>query len=427
LLLFSFFTVLRANSPSVVVTISRSAPIETLSSSGEVISVATAIVGARYTLVSVQGERVLLQDLSGTRYLIALDCTDCPPPAPAPIPASTNGVPATAVAANPGPQPTLVADRGPQPIEPGEIWPDDRGKHVQAHGGGIIKVGDTWYWFGEDRSQDNPPGIPIVSCYASKDLAHWQFRNQVEKADDPAKLGPGWILERPKVYYNASTKKFVMYAHIDDKSYRYAHVAVFTCDKVDGDYQYLANFRPLDQESRDIGQFIDDDGSAYLIFESRPTKGFFIAKLSDDYLSVEKETAFIQAPLEGGALVHYNGLYYVVGSHMTGWAPNPNVYATATNIEGPWSDFKDIAPPEKHTYQAQSSFLLKVVGSKTTSVIFMSDWWVHTDHPLNLADARYIWMPLEIGDGKLWVPKPGEWTIDADTGETQINSTQEMK
>lgn len=89
----------------------------------------------------------------------------------------------------------------------------------------------------------------------------------------------------------------------------------------------MESFRPLGQESRDIGQFVDDDGAAYLIFESRPTHGFFIAKLSDDYLSIDKEVSFIPVPLEGGALVYYRGLYYLIGSHLTGWHPNPNVYA----------------------------------------------------------------------------------------------------
>lgn len=312
----------------------------------------------------------------------------------------------------------------PQAITPGDIWPDDRGKHVQAHGGGVIKVEDTYYWFGEDRSPDNPPGIPIVSCYASKDLVHWQFRNQVEKAEDPAKIGPGWILERPKVFYNAKTNKYVMYGHLDDRNYRLASVAVFICDTIDGDYQFVKKFRPLGHESRDIGQFVDDDGSAYLISEDRPL-GFDIYKLSDDYLSIDRDMHLFPKQqggnLEGGALVHYNGLYYVVGSKMSGWNPNPNKYATASSLEGPWSEFKDIAPPEKKTYNSQSTFLLKVVGSKTTSVIFMGDWWLHTDHPRNLADARYIWMPLEIGDGKLWLPEPKEWTIDATTGETQVS------
>ena len=78
------------------------------------------------------------------------------------------------------------------------------------------------------------------------------------------------------------------------------------CDKIDGDYQYLRSFRPLDHESRDIGQFIDDDGSAYLIFEDRPF-GFRIARLSEDYLNVEKEVCLIKEHMEGGALVHSMG------------------------------------------------------------------------------------------------------------------------
>jgi hypothetical protein len=310
----------------------------------------------------------------------------------------------------------LAAADEPGTIQPGQPWLDDRGTPIQAHGGGITKVDGTYYWFGEDRSKDNPPGIPVISCYSSRDLVHWTFRNQVEKADDPAKLGPGWILERPKVFYNARNNKYVMYAHIDDKKYGYAHVAVFTSDTVDGDYHYVKNFRPLDQESRDIGQFVDDDGTAYLIFESRPTKGFFIAQLSDDYLGVVKQAAFIKAPLEGGALVHYNGLYYVVGSRMTGWAANANQYATAPHLDGPWSSFQNIAPPETKTYGSQSSYLLKIAGSKTTSVIFMGDIW----KPRAQWDSRYLWMPLQIADGKLWLPKPREWTIDLATGEAQL-------
>lgn len=38
-----------------------------------------------------------------------------------------------------------------QTTRPGEVWPDDRGLHIQAHGGGILNHGDTWYWLGEDR------------------------------------------------------------------------------------------------------------------------------------------------------------------------------------------------------------------------------------------------------------------------------------
>ena len=31
-------------------------------------------------------------------------------------------------------------------FKPGEVWPDDKGVHINAHGGGILRVGDTYYW-----------------------------------------------------------------------------------------------------------------------------------------------------------------------------------------------------------------------------------------------------------------------------------------
>ncbi len=302
-------------------------------------------------------------------------------------------------------------------IYPGAVWPDNRGNPIQAHGGGIIRLGSTYYWFGEYRAKDNPPGYRYVGCYSSKDLVNWTFLKRIQFSD-PENLGAGWVLERPKVYYNEKTKKFVMYMHLDDRSYKFARVGVAVSDKVDGDYQFVKSFRPLGLESRDIGQFIDDDGSCYLIFESRPTRGFYIARLSDDYLDVAEQTCFISAPLEGGAIVQYNGLYYAIGSAMTGWNPNPNKFATAESLKGPWSEFTNIAPPEKNTYGSQSTMLIKVTGSKDTTVIFMGDQW----KPSTQWDSRYLWMPVEIGDGKLRLPEPKPWKLNIKTGEVKIEN-----
>jgi hypothetical protein len=301
-------------------------------------------------------------------------------------------------------------------IRPGDPWLDDRGKEIQAHGGGILHMGKTYYWFGEDRSQENDPNTAYVACYSSEDLVHWRFRRKVLALANPEGLTGKAILERPKVYYNRESKQFVMYMHLDDAEYKLARVAIATSATVDGPYTYLKSFRPLGQESRDIGQFIDDDGTAYLIFESRPTHGFFIGRLSRDYLNVESEVAFIKAPLEGGAVVHVGGLYYVLGSHLTGWRPNPNVYASAPNLSGPWTEMTDSAPPETNTYDSQSTMLLKVAGTKDTTVIFIGDRW----NPKQLWDSRYIWMPVKVGSGKMSLPAPAPWTIDVNTGESKV-------
>ncbi|WP_114941229.1 family 43 glycosylhydrolase [Mucilaginibacter endophyticus] len=300
-------------------------------------------------------------------------------------------------------------------IKPGEIWPDQHGDHIQAHGGGIIKLGKYYYWYGEERRKGLDTNLRFVSCYRSENLATWKFEGDVVKMSDPEQLGTGWVLERPKVYHRKSDGKFVMYFHLDNKNYSYARVGVAISDKANGDFKFIKSFRPLNRPSRDIGQFIDDDGSNYLIFEDREL-GFHIVKLSTDLLSVEKEMSLVNAPLEGGAIVHYKNLYYAIGSALTGWAPNPNKFASSKSLSGPWTKFGDIAPLETNTYKSQSTMMLKVVGSRSTTVIFMGDQW----NPAAQWDSRYLWMPLTIGNGKLWLPNPQPWKINVRTGETTL-------
>jgi hypothetical protein len=111
--------------------------------------------------------------------------------------------------------PGIDAVAAPAAFNPGAVWPDNRGQHIQAHGGGILKLGSQYYWFGEDRTQGLDRSYRYVSCYSSSDLAHWTFRGKVVKLADPEELGPRWVLERPKVFYNAGTKKYIMYALSD--------------------------------------------------------------------------------------------------------------------------------------------------------------------------------------------------------------------
>lgn len=307
-------------------------------------------------------------------------------------------------------------------IYPKAIWPDSKGNHIQAHGGGILKMGRTYYWYGEERRQGLNPEFRYVSCYSSQDLVNWKFRGDPLRLSCPANL-KDWVLERPKVYFNAKTRKYVMYMHIDGSlpggggGYSFASVCVAVSDKATGPFKFIKTFRPLGYESRDIGQFVDDDGTAYLIFEDRPN-GFHIARLSEDYLDVAEDVCLIKAPLEGGALVHYKGLYYMLGSALTGWNPNPNKYATAKQLKGPWSEFRDVASPETNTYGSQSTMLLKIAGTKDTTIVFMGDVW----KPDAQWDSRYLWMPVEIGNGKLWLPKPETWKINIKTGKYMINS-----
>ena len=61
-------------------------------------------------------------------------------------------------------------------IKPGQVWPDNEGKHINAHGGGILFYNDTYYWFGESRlpRSEKDRSKYGVSCYSSKDLLNWK-------------------------------------------------------------------------------------------------------------------------------------------------------------------------------------------------------------------------------------------------------------
>lgn len=53
-------------------------------------------------------------------------------------------------------------------IQSGEIWPDDKGVHINAHGGGILFYDDTYYWYGEHKADSTSAAMVGIMCYSSK-------------------------------------------------------------------------------------------------------------------------------------------------------------------------------------------------------------------------------------------------------------------
>lgn len=292
-------------------------------------------------------------------------------------------------------------------IAPGVPWQAESAS-IQAHGGGILQVGKTWYWVGENKTEGS--SFYANSCYSSRDLVHWKFVNNTLKRQDSGDLGPDRIVERPKILYNAHTRTFVMYMHIDDAKYKEAKVGVATSPTVCGNYTYRGSFRPLGFQSRDMGLFQDTDGSAYLLTEDR-VNGLRIDALSPDYLSVTRGVAVLP-DMEAPAMIKVNGRYFLFGSHLTGWDTNDNQYATSPSPTGPWSAFANFAPAGSHTFSSQTTFVLTVRGKRGTTYIYMGDRWV----PKDLANSTYIWLPLTISGTSLSMKWYGRWLLNAVTG-----------
>src|SRR6476620_4761304 len=206
---------------------------------------------------------------------------------------------------------------------PGQAWTDTSGATLQMHGLGIVKVGSTWYGFGEDKTGENSGNASFqdIPCYSSTDLSHWTLQGKALTKQSSGDLGPNRVVERPKVLYNAGTSTFVMYMHIDNASYGEAKVGVATGSTPCGPYRYRGSSQPLGHQSRDLGLYQDTDGSGYLLTEDRAS-GLRIDKLSPDYLSVVSAggsggSVALFADYESPAMVKANGTYFILGSHLT--------------------------------------------------------------------------------------------------------------
>lgn len=145
--------------------------------------------------------------------------------------------------------------------------------------------------------------------------------------------------------------------------------------------------------------------------------GLRVDRLSDDYLTVVNETYLWPDHIEAPCMVKMSGRYYMFGSHLTGWAPNDNVYTTSLSITGPWSPWTTFAQSGTLTYQSQINYVLKLSDYEA---FYLGDRWV----PSNLGSSSYVWLPLNISEVSVnmayfpsWVPNISDamaqnsWTL----------------
>jgi hypothetical protein len=288
------------------------------------------------------------------------------------------------------------------PLINGVQWADTNGEPIQAHGGGALKVGEYYYFLGENRNPDN--SFRAVSLYRSTDLRTFEHQYDILTSDSDPELD-GTNVERPKVVYNAATQQYVMWMHWENGvDYGQARAAVASSPTIDGDYTYHGSFRPLSgmgitdhgldgYMSRDCTLFVDDDGTGYFLSSSNENYDLHLYRLSEDYLSIEERAAllFPGEHREAPALFKRGGVYFLVTSGATGWAPNQAKYATSLSLTSGWSTMENLA--DSTTYYSQSAFVLPVEGA-ATEYLYMGDRWAGAWGG-RVNDSTYLWQKLE--------------------------------
>ncbi|MGN1115807.1 MAG: discoidin domain-containing protein, partial [Candidatus Ornithomonoglobus sp.] len=203
-------------------------------------------------------------------------------------------------------------------IKSGELWLDNKGSKISAHGGQIITGADgKYYWYGED----NKLGYSLttgLSCYSSSDLKDWTYEGialsvRDAKTEQGRKFGADFLtdniigsqgrLERPKVIYNEKTKQYVMWGHMENKGgYGLSAAGVAVADNPAGPFTWLWYGFPVwdktvsyavsredrvKQTYRDCTLFVDEDGTAYTVYSSEENDTTYAVRLNSDYTWID--------------------------------------------------------------------------------------------------------------------------------------------
>lgn len=309
-------------------------------------------------------------------------------------------------------------------IVPGGNWNDTKGAAINAHGGCVQYADGFYYWFGEDRNGMKCNG---VSCYRSSDLYSWTrvglaLTPTGTMTDENRDIAKGRTFERPKVVYNATTGKWVMWVHWENGSdYGQAKVCVAQADKIEGPYTLVDVFRPNDHDSRDQTLFLDTDGRAYHVCSTNMNTNTNIALLSDDYLTptATENLQLLGKKYEAASIFKVGDIYYGLFSGCTGWTPNRGRYTYTYDLLGQWvsgNDFKDqdgstginfcIDKGKDNTYQSQSAYVFPVQG-KDKCFVYMGDRW----NSGNVQSSKYIWLPVSIRSGYPAVRWYDSWNL----------------
>ncbi len=281
-------------------------------------------------------------------------------------------------------------------------WADTSGNPIQAHGGGMIKAGNYYYWFGENR--DDTGHFQGVSCYRSSDLKNWTYVRDVLTKNSAAELNYCWV-ERPKVMYNASTRQYVMWMHWENGDhYGEARAAVAYCNSVDGNYTYQGSFRPLAGQgiidhgidgymSRDCSVFVDTDGTGYFISAANENADLMLYKLTSDYRRIDSLAAklFAGSKREAPCLFKRGNYYFLLTSGCTGWTPNQAMYSVSTSLTSGWSGLRNIG--DSNTFYSQPAHVIPIQGTSATTYLYTGDRWGGAWGG-RVNESMYVWAPL---------------------------------
>lgn len=344
---------------------------------------------------------------------------------------------------------------GYQSIRPGKIWLDTEGKRIQAHGGSVMYLDGTYYWYGENKEKtDGKNGIWHwgVRCYSSTDLYNWQDEGIIippHPDDEKSSLHPSKCMDRPHIIYNKKNRQYVCWLKIMNEDGTQSST-ILTSEHILGPYTIVREgLRPLGMSAGDFDLAVADDGKGYYYFE-RVHSETICADLTEDYLDVTGyySTHFphLCPPYVREATAHFmrRGKHYLLTSGTTGYFPNPSEIAVADTWHGPYRVLGNPHPEDKSqtSWHSQISSVFKVAGKKNLYIAAADRWlpqamdkeyevykqifwdlfqndgrnidYSQMGDPVvdNTSISDYVWLPLRFDGDMVYIDWKDEWKIE---------------
>ncbi|MCI2050943.1 MAG: family 43 glycosylhydrolase [Atopobiaceae bacterium] len=344
-------------------------------------------------------------------------------------------------------------------IRPGKVWLDTSGAPIQAHGAGMYRDGELWYWYGENKERTtgrNRIWTWGIRCYSSKDLCNWEDKGLIIPPglnDKESSLNPAMPVDRPHIIRNSRTGRYVCWLKLSGKQ---GYFVVLESERLCGPYRIVRDhMKPYGCDAGDFDIWQDAAGNGFIMFE-HDHAGVIAAELSADFLSVKASHremfAGLKPPLTREGITHFmhDGKHYLLTSGMTGYIPNPSEAAVADDPLGPYEVIGNPFAGDDDSPSFNSQVSCVVASPHPSGSLFiMADRWVpgyqvdakryqsiyrvvsrysgNKESKPNLRDyltvagapflgsantsiARYVWLPLEFDEDAPRIRWRDEWS-----------------
>lgn len=326
----------------------------------------------------------------------------------------------------------------PKTIQNDVFWKDTSGNTIYSQGGGILKVGSTYYWYGAKYdgavtyaanpvAKNDAVDFNAVTVYSSTDLATWKFEgNALSAGAAGSTLEPGIWLGRLGVVYNANTNKYVLisqYLGPAGSGVMFATssspVGPFTFHHIQAQISNVSSAGTGDQTI-----YHDDSGANYLVFSNAGGRQrSYVAQIrASDSLNIEPATnVFLNSVgREGNALFKHNGTYYFCASDLHGWNASQTYCRTANAITGPYTaEFVLNGSQADFSHVSQNGFFVQVQGSSGNMVIYAGDRW--SDFAGNGIGYNQ-WLPITFSGTTPYLNSLSQWNLDAAAGTWTVGT-----